>query len=441
MGESTLPSDETMLRVQRTAAPRLAASFDPMSGSWPMVLFNTLVAVGLTGLCHLVAESLADGAAAFVLFLGICTVVIFFLVAVPLRWFLMAQRRQADAREALLHDEGEKRAFEARLVRALEMAEDQPSALHVAVRAARTLAPQAAVEFLLADSSQAHLSQVAATEGVDGGHEGCAVSTPKGCPAVRNGHSLLFPDSESLDACPHLRNRARGELAAICIPISVMGAAVGVMHTTTPREVQLDERQFSGLRTVAQQLGGRIGLVNAMSQSQLQANTDPLTGLMNRRSLENEVRTLLRKDHPFAVVVADLDHFKQLNDTYGHDTGDRALRLFARVLGRSVRDNDITCRYGGEEFVLVLPELVASAANRIVDRVRSELEAALADARVPPFTVSAGIADTNDATTLEELINIADANLLRAKRNGRNQTVWTGFSEPLVPADARALLA
>ena len=132
----------------------------------------------------------------------------------------------------------------------------------------------------------------------------------------------------------------------------------------------------------------------------------------------------MRKGTTFSLVFADLDHFKQLNDTHGHDMGDRALRLFARTLRRAMRDSDLVARYGGEEFVVVLPDVDAAGAVRAFDRARLELEVALSDGRVPPFTVSAGVVDTNESLPFDELIGLADAWLLRAKRNGRNQVKW-----------------
>jgi diguanylate cyclase (GGDEF)-like protein len=158
-----------------------------------------------------------------------------------------------------------------------------------------------------------------------------------------------------------------------------------------------------------------------MSTTTLQAATDPLTGLLNRRSFENRVHAQLRLGRPFALAMGDLDHFKRLNDAHGHGAGDRALRLFARVLRAALRSEDIISRYGGEEFVIVFPDLTAPQAENALRRMQESMLIALADGSVPGFTVSYGVTDTIEGIQLEELTRIADAALFRAKREGRNR--------------------
>lgn len=413
-----------------------------MSGAWPAVLSNLVVVLGLSSIGFLLAEQVADGAARYLAFWAIGGVIVFVVVAAPLRWFLMQQRRDADDREAMLRLEAQRREFDARLARALDMTDAESAALEVAGRALAELAPSMRSDLLLADSSQAHLT-TAVQHAPAGSLPGCDVSTPKACPAVRNGHAVRFPDDRLLDACPHLAGRAaaagadghgdgsRTGCGAVCVPVSIMGSTVGVLHAVHRVDDAPDDRTLAGLEIVAQQVGSRIGLLSAMAQSQMQANTDALTGLLNRRSLENEVRILVRKGTPFALVLADLDHFKVLNDTFGHDMGDRALRLFGRTLSRSTRDSDLVARYGGEEFVVVMPEVDAAGAVAAFDRVRMELEVALSDGRIPPFTVSAGVADTAESTSLEELVMIADGHLLRAKRTGRNRVLHGAIGDEL----------
>ena len=357
--------------------------------------------------------------AAFAVLSGIA---MFTVVALPLRWFLIDQRKVAARQKSVIQVESRRREFESRLGRALDMTDEVGAALDVSMRAVRVADPESHTEVLLADSSRSHLTRVAHTAG-HVPEAACDVATPGGCPAVKSGSVLRFGDSTEFDACPYLRDRGAATLGAACVPISVMGNSVGVLHTVRVGAHRFGDSDVNLLSTVAQQLGSRIGMLRAMSQSQLQANTDPLTGLMNRRSLENEVRSLVQDAQPFAVLLADLDHFKALNDTHGHDVGDRALRVFSKVLKRSVRDGDLVSRYGGEEFLLVMPNVDKHGASMVFDRVRLELEATFGDGRVPGFTVSAGLADTDEAAAFEELVGIADARLMSAKKAGRNRSV------------------
>ena len=164
-------------------------------------------------------------------------------------------------------------------------------------------------------------------------------------------------------------------------------------------------------------------MIRAFATSQTEARTDPLTGMLNRRSLGNAVRDLRAGGASYAVAYGDLDHFKILNDTSGHEAGDQALRMFARVLAESLRPNDIAARYGGEEFVIVLPECGTAVAAGILERVRESLALALSEAHVPPFTVSFGVASTAYAAEFEDIVAIADGALLDAKAAGRNRVL------------------
>lgn len=413
--------------------PSRTLRFDPMSGTWPMVTLNVLWVVGLTTALWLVADAATSGMTAQVLvYMAASGALLLGITGAPLRYFLLQQRAESARRETLLSIEAARRDFESRLARAMDMADDEASALHAAMQAMGTMVDGALVEVLLADSSRAHLAIAASSEGGDGadGGEtlrgcGCDVATPRSCPAIRSGHHLTFEASSQFDACPHLRDRdgGCGTLTAVCMPVSVVGAAVGVVHVARPAAEPFDRHDITAFAAVSQQLGSRIGLVRAMSQSQLQASTDPLTGLLNRRSLENEVRLLAQDARPYALILLDLDHFKILNDTHGHDAGDRALRIFARLLQRSVRDHDLVCRYGGEEFIIVLPDRDLTAAAEVFDRIRLELAVACSDGHAPSFTASAGIADTTEAATLSEVISLADNRLLRAKDQGRDRAV------------------
>jgi len=118
-----------------------------------------------------------------------------------------------------------------------------------------------------------------------------------------------------------------------------------------------------------------------------------------------------------------LDHFKQLNDVFGHGAGDRALRAFSQVLRDSLRRADGPCRFGGEEFVIVLPSCQADEAVQVLERVRQRLAERLATGQLPVFTVSFGVASSDQGSEFQEIVDLADQALLRAKGGGRDQIV------------------
>lgn len=349
-------------------------------------------------------------------FLTIAAFGLWLLVVRPLLVGLKERNRKFAISEERLRAQTESLDLSGQIHRALEMAVTEPDVMAVADRAIDVALPGRSAELLMADSSQAHLAVVMATAG---GGPGCPVSTPSQCPAVRVGHVLAFRSSCAIDACPKLQNRDRAAPAAVCVPITVLGHAAGVLHVTAGEP--FGEAALDRLRDLGAAVGQRLSLVRALSDSQRQAASDPLTGLMNRRALEDRVADLDRRQRPYALITLDLDRFKLINDTNGHAAGDQALRLFARAMKEVVRTDDLIARYGGEEFVVVLPEAGMSAATSLAERLRVHLLELLAAGTVPSFTVSAGVADTTIASQFHEIMAAADACLFRAKDHGRDR--------------------
>ena len=368
---------------------------------------------------------LADGGADLVIatavLVALSGVALFFTSARPIRTALFAQRDMILASEADLMERVAQQAFLQDVQDALDMGEDEADALIVTATALAEAVPGPA-ELLVADASRAHLRRVAEVVG----HEapGCGVETPWGCPAVRRGRTLRFESSDALGACPRLADRGGSPCSAVCVPITILGTPTAVIHATAPVGVDAwTSAVIDRIEGVGVQVGARLGVLRAMAKSQLQAETDPLTGLLNRRAMEERVRDLRRSSQPFALAMADLDHFKRLNDRFGHDTGDRALRTFARVIREAVRDADIVARHGGEEFVVVLPDVDVLGAAPVLHRIREQLKAAVGSALIPEFTVSIGVADSTWSPDLVDVLRAADQALMQAKEQGRDRLV------------------
>ncbi|MDG2114469.1 MAG: sensor domain-containing diguanylate cyclase, partial [Actinomycetota bacterium] len=294
------------------------------------------------------------------------------------------------------------------------------------------LVPDHPAELLVGDTSEADLQPVTIV-GPDEAGPGCAVPNSGKCSAIRAGRSMVYPDSEELDACPYLRDRAHGEgCSAVCVPVNVLGRSVGVLHAASDIGAPFEESQVHGLETIARVTGARITMVRALAENEGEAGTDSLTGLMNRRQLEDRVRLLIRGEVDFSIAMADLDHFEQLNETHGQETGDQALRVFSEVCQETLRPDDLICRYGGEEFVVVFPRTSTTDAAKALGRLRAALDERLDGAEVPEFTSSFGVAGSPDGETLDEMLLVADRALYRAKEAGRNGIVIAGASvEPV----------
>jgi diguanylate cyclase (GGDEF)-like protein len=377
----------------------------------------------------LIVDPLLDGAPLWQQALAEAVAIVFVLPVVL--WFTViprVTRRGIDmrtetlARERELRADSVRRDLDARLGRAFELAESEVSALDVVDRALHTIVPTASVELLLAADREAGFSRAVASS-PDGVAPGCPVGSPDACPATRRAATLTFEDSDAVDACPRLREHDRGGCSAVCVPVAVMGHAVGVLHAIGPASDPPDAPTVQSLQTLANQAGNRLGLLRMMTETRRQAATDQLTGLQNRRMLEPRLRALVATATPFAIVMADLDHFKLLNDTHGHESGDQALRVFARALTDTLRDDDIVCRWGGEEFTIVLPGVDADEAVAATERVREALAIALVDGTTPRFTASFGVTHTDEGSAaLEDLLRRADQALYAAKEAGRNRT-------------------
>lgn len=202
-----------------------------------------------------------------------------------------------------------------------------------------------------------------------------------------------------------------------------------VLQTILKSQSELSHRARKSQQELAE-TRQRLERISAnLQRFETLAMSDPLTGVSNRRglydALARDVAASVRTKAPLSLAIMDIDHFKRINDEHGHQAGDRALTHFAQVIKSGIRAMDSLCRYGGEEFVLVLPNTGAQGAHFVIDRLRVKMEntpLASDDLRIT-VRFSAGVAELQPDETGEHMLGRADMALLRAKQSGRNKVL------------------
>jgi diguanylate cyclase (GGDEF)-like protein/PAS domain S-box-containing protein len=226
------------------------------------------------------------------------------------------------------------------------------------------------------------------------------------------------------------RHVADVNAAYICIPLMAHGSGLGVLHLrlSSMSSEKWDGRQQLGIK-VAEHLGLALAKLKLQETLQHLSVRDPLTGLFNRRymeeSLARELDRAKRQNQVLAVLMVDIDHFKRFNDTFGHDTGDRVLRELAALFLRQIRSGDIACRYGGEEFIIVLPDAALEVCLKRAEGIRQaakDLSLSHCQGILDQVTLSIGVATfPKNGATPEALLQNADVALYRAKKEGRDR--------------------
>jgi diguanylate cyclase (GGDEF)-like protein len=316
-------------------------------------------------------------------------------------------------------------SFEDRLERALSPALSIESVLAVAQRAIDAIEPgpngPAATELLLVHPRTERLSQAAET-GPEGEGPGCPVDTPAGCEALRTARTQVYDDSAALDACPHLADRMAGPCSAACVPLVVLGHAIGVLHRTGPGGTPPSSLAVAQLAALGGRVGSRLALLRAID-APAPATVDRTTGALDRASVEALALQLARNLVPFCLAQCDIDGFQDYVTRFGPETGARALRTVASSLRETVRPDDLVGRFGDDELLLVLPETTYGECQRALERAREHLVITLIDAGLPPLTCSYGVVESSMGRSLDELLVAADAAVALAKDRGRNRVV------------------
>jgi diguanylate cyclase (GGDEF)-like protein len=258
---------------------------------------------------------------------------------------------------------------------------------------------------------------------------------PDACWSLRRGQPHWSGHLGSDIVCQHLMKSSTTD--SLCVPMVAQGNTIGVLHLEFasiggnpyqfPTESLRDSRQSLAV-SAASNLALSLASLQLRETLREQSIRDPLTRLFNRRfleeSFERELQLAGRKGQSIAVLFLDLDHFKRFNDTFGHDAGDMVLQSLADLFRSVFRSTDICCRYGGEEFAIILPESTSSDAVRRADALRSEVKGLRLQYKkqlLGQLTVSAGVAAFPEhGTTAEGLLKIADQCLYESKARGRD---------------------
>jgi len=257
------------------------------------------------------------------------------------------------------------------------------------------------------------------------------------CLALRRGQVHLVEDQVTGFTCASMmQSLSKGY---VCIPLIVRGETIGLFQLMSEKEVVAEPMQELAA-TLARQVSLALANLKLNDALRVQSIRDPLTGLFNRRylesSLERELHKAARKNTSLGIIMLDIDHFKEFNDTFGHLAGDTVLRELGVFLRKQVREEDIACRYGGEEFTLMLPDASLEKTMQRAEHLREgmkSLRLVHQGQAMRAVTLSLGVAAfPAHGPTAEGIINAADKALYSAKEQGRDRVV---VAEPKIIGD------
>ncbi|NRF17144.1 diguanylate cyclase [Vibrio coralliilyticus] len=253
---------------------------------------------------------------------------------------------------------------------------------------------------------------------------------PDECWSLRKGRVYQSNDEFHTLSCEHMENV--GDNQTLCIPLTAHGNTIGIMHLYFgSSEVEIDEITEQLAFSVAEHLGLALANLSLQEKLRSQALSDPLTGLFNRRFFEQKLTehamNSATSEQPLSLLMLDLDHFKRFNDNFGHDAGDFVLKEISGLLKRSVGDDEIACRLGGEELAVLLPQSnikqATEFANTLCEAVRS-LHLEHKGLSLGQLGVSIGVSTyPKPSSDMESLVKMADQALYMAKDLGRSRVI------------------
>lgn len=317
----------------------------------------------------------------------------------------------------------------ARMTQRLQGCENFTDVINVALLFAPNIAPGISGRLYILDRDPWQMRCVAEWLAPQGNAD---AFHPDECWAVRRGQSHPPVNGEPDIACYHLPESTRHQ--TLCVPLIAQGEAIGLLSFQNLNDETAPSRAY--LELMAEALG--LALANQRLRDALleKALYDPLTGLRNRHHLEDTLRTqmsqAIRNEEPVSCLMIDIDHFKSINDRFGHEAGDAVIKGVAAIIQRVTHDNGIAFRYGGEEFLVLLTGMDDEAANRIATAVYNgvrELTLRFGVSDIGHIDVSIGVASYPQHTQSDNLLRAADVALYRAKELGRSRIVSFGMLE------------
>jgi diguanylate cyclase (GGDEF)-like protein len=269
---------------------------------------------------------------------------------------------------------------------------------------------------------------------------------PDQCWGLRRGGTHVYDPARPTATCEHLRGLDATQACGVCVPLTSQGAVLGLLHVSTRDGTEPSDMERAAVEAVAEHLAVVLYSLGLRESLRVQSLRDPLTGLYNRRYLEEslprEMERCERRGRPLSVLMLDVDHFKRFNDEHGHGAGDALLTRIGQVLAAVTRGEDIACRYGGEEFTILMPEASADQALARAEQIRE----AVADATISymrrelgPVSISIGLNQLRPGMeSAETLMAGADRALYAAKAQGRNRVVSNVPAAPAALSDSPA---
>lgn len=362
-------------------------------------------------------------------------VLFYFLIRDALRRARFEERlEEANARLRSTVERLEEQAFEAQLLidarDEVALCQDVEQAEACTVRYFAQLIPGTAGSLCIINNSR-HLMESVGSWGAVRGTAVFDGFAPECCCALRSGRARWRRPEQSEVHCTHFSGTPPERY--LCLPVVAHGETLGVVtvECLSPEAARMAEAREESVISLAEMAAMAISGLRLRTRLERQSIRDGMTGLFNRSfmevALDRELHRAARQNKELALMMVDIDHFKQFNDTFGHEAGDVVLREVAENLRLGVRSEDIVCRFGGEEFVIILPEISPASALERGELLRQKIESLAVRYHGQPLrqvTVSVGLAlSTRASDASDDLLRTADRAMYAAKRQGRNRVI------------------